>query len=1821
MKKIFLILFGLVFLAGSVLGYSSYNYATSYPGGNSFNYNYGTNVNLYYSYDSNQCDAGQDFVIQVAPFGCSPAVVRSDLLEEQNVPVFCQLAATKINPLIDVEAIDYISFNGDYPQEVSGVGFHPARAAVKNSRQTLLNSPVLENIGYAVIVLKQQPVESEMPDVVEGTLTARIKYDIENAFGVGQATYYLPVLTDDEWNENYKRYSFWDGRGYLRADSIEDGRATISIYQDVEDEYTTSILNVGETSNEITIPGFYCRAEMQVKLTSLENPDTRAKLNINGEIVEVSRGEKFLDNLCTINNIKKNGDMDEVEISCKTDTKTSERFTLKYAPRVSLTVNGVSGDYELGSEIGGGIYLIDLKKENDKYVVYFGDKANSIKTASNSVIAGETKSISLGAEVGFNGISSPQDVSLEGNALNYYNNAMEDYSELFNALSAEKENENSQTTFGEQALAKSIELSFNVGQRETALRLCSEFNEKYPDSTLSLSKCGDELKLSSTGVSSYNVDINGVSKSISFEGIYEPDFEDYGAVVLLSKDNYRDQFNLEKGKDYSSENGEVRIQLTSLEEESAKLNVNYNDGEKAVTKSYDLNLNTPVLLDNGYSLLLDKVNLNKFAKVSLVPRIENSYSEANFSYKISIEKRAIQLSPDQLENKISILDENIAKWEKISENLGTAVKGFKAACLSTGAILTVTNFIDNLDGEAIARQEVMRGDNGWVNICKEEIKRTGGSLNSCLLDHNDDIERDVEALNSAMNSIGEINDDTVEQSSQRIQNLLEGKSVSSTDGKTTIELNENSEVLKAISKEGYEEGTVSLREMRDIETYANVINSASASAELKKMAEQNLYSTLSDVKETSANFAAYTSTKQEIANAGLNLGTTSYGEKDAIRGVYSGGALLGSQISGAEGLEPSKNYPAEVVTLNGKKYLAVLEETNNGYSATKFYEYNGVSGNGVSVGADVTNDVGNKFSTFKQYDRTSYQNAYKDAEVKYFETEPYKGLPAIVPFDLRNGWYAATKQTISGFGNIASYDDSGKISSFYLCNVGQNGRAEFESGIGDDICQVFNPGTGQIYGEFPGMDSSETNRIVRQAMSAVQEAASKYKAGLSGYITINGERVRVGEPAANVPDIQCSDFMSPQECQLLFNVCDPVICPSSRCDLGGSYPVDDVVQSGIVGSLALCLPNYEEGIAVPVCLTGVKAGVDGLLSISQNYRDCLQENLESGETIGICDEIHSIYLCEFFWKQAVPFTKLIIPKILEAATGQLGSRGGGEYLGVASAWENAEKSVDYFTQYYGANSFEAFQARSTDETGSFVCKNFISARYPSSGDFFDALIEPDSPSQYHAWFQETPYTSATVPAVSQYKVFYHIYAGKDQGVYYKVYLRSPQGTSYYSTSDTITIATGYIPKGDYASETKDFTGVAGYRDLCINVNGKDECGFQQVTTSFALDYLADMYAKEQASQKDITTESACVSGTASAYSLIQPNVQAGVEDVLNPQLYNKGIIRVCSTDMPGENTGVSSNNVSRWEEVGFCGDEEIKCWLDTQSVKDVIQSTNLEGQTLEEVGGSTIQSLLNEGQYITDFSSEIEKINDLNSEGKTTYLTDSYIAKALFNSQKAQLYFIRGVAYDELAVNAYNVWIAQRIADQYETDDEGVAGGVEEPETPTEEEPEGTPTGDVVNCRTLTSSSSENLIVEFKDCITADMIDSRLSNSPAKGTGKTFYDLGKQYNVDPIFALAFFNQESSFGTAGVARQTKSIGNIRYTSNCPGTNYNGYCSYSSWEEGIESWYKLISSNTYVGQGLDSVEKIIPKYAPASDGNNPAAYISNIRNFVLNNRISS
>lgn len=139
-----------------------------------------------------------------------------------------------------------------------------------------------------------------------------------------------------------------------------------------------------------------------------------------------------------------------------------------------------------------------------------------------------------------------------------------------------------------------------------------------------------------------------------------------------------------------------------------------------------------------------------------------------------------------------------------------------------------------------------------------------------------------------------------------------------------------------------------------------------------------------------------------------------------------------------------------------------------------------------------------------------------------------------------------------------------------------------------------------------------------------------------------------------------------------------------------------------------------------------------------------------------------------------------------------------------------------------------------------------------------------------------------------------------------------------------------------------------------------------------------------------------------------------------------------------------------------------------------------------------------------------------------------------------------------------------------------------------------------------------------KPTIKADFINRVLASygSPTAGMGQQLYDLGVKYGIDPVYALAFFMHESLFGTTGEARVTMSLGNSRCipTRPCIDQNRGGYAQMKSWLDGFEQWFKLIR-NLYVAQwGRVTVDQIIPKYAPNSDGNNEAEYIATLKREV-------
>ncbi|MDO8460064.1 MAG: hypothetical protein Q7S74_03075, partial [Nanoarchaeota archaeon] len=378
-------------------GYNSYSSSSGFansPSSSSYvNYQSTPNYQTYYSGsqvstywpilgDAQTCQNRQDIMLHVAPFGCQPVVVRSDLLEEQNVPIFCQLDALKINPLLDIDQIRSINFAGNYPPEILDVGFHPAMAALRTHDQ-LLGSPSINNVGYVVVVLKRTPKESDMPESVNVTLNARIDYLAGNALGIGRAEFILKPVSETDWNNEKVKQSFWSGRYFVKLEDANPNYATVSIYYGDRKVITTRI-DRGTTSRAVYVPGMYCNAGLQIAYDGFTDANKKAQIQIASstgtDTFDVYEGSRFLDDRCYVSriDIDQNGETGNVSGSCG-----NARFDLSLQPRGSqlfdaFVVNGVIKE----PEFSNGKYQVDLRenKDSSKKGLYVLDESNRLLT-------------------------------------------------------------------------------------------------------------------------------------------------------------------------------------------------------------------------------------------------------------------------------------------------------------------------------------------------------------------------------------------------------------------------------------------------------------------------------------------------------------------------------------------------------------------------------------------------------------------------------------------------------------------------------------------------------------------------------------------------------------------------------------------------------------------------------------------------------------------------------------------------------------------------------------------------------------------------------------------------------------------------------------------------------------------------------------------------------------------------------------------------------------------------------------------------------------------------------------------------------------------------------------------------------------------------------------------------------------------------------------------------------------------------------------------------------------------------------------------------
>ncbi len=1060
----------------------------------------------------------------------------------------------------------------------------------------------------------------------------------------------------------------------------------------------------------------------------------------------------------------------------------------------------------------------------------------------------------------------------------------------------------------------------------------------------------------------------------------------------------------------------------------------------------------PLKPEETRNVVLTKVNTVEEAYITILPGPGRAFTTSTFRVHIPVDPRPFKLTPEQMKSHIKTTEEIIEKLNSVIEKLDRVISTMKKLCLGVWAFLTVKNSFSG--SRAIARQHVSES---FKARCQQESLEDPDkfpTMDRCLDFYSGDITKSIDRTEI---HIDEINKNIKGKAIEDIDlNALENAEEKDICGGFT-KFSEASKALGARNQEtvkDYRDCLLYAKIQNDDsvdENYKDFI--AKRLDELKTKSRVDLYdraklfadssssdtwdsnnithirriiSQLENQRETrDTKIVDIEFQSQEpgrwVGNA-LMQDSSALGIKNVqLRGLSEYDALVQenkfnldvqakehicNNILSNAAWENSKCVDKNVKTRDRSGELASkisdLEKrpamngpyhrfiTNEYYEAAHGLRAQPTDEAGCkSLGGKWKGILGSGFfaACEPQEFSTSYILDTAGRQINRFYTED--PIPAYYNEDglsycypTGNGDYALVVERFQGQNKLIN-----KVAVF---NIGPNGR--IECGAGDDEVVHLSDKLDLL----PELKRSYASKEPQLRCAPREDGKSVGK-------RIDGKDVvcKTGIPGDRYNELlkpKCIDVMDPADCKIMFNFCDPVMCPSSRCTLGGRVPERDVIQSGIVGSTLLCLPNVKEGIAVPVCLTGISAGLKSVRSILEGYKSCLEIKLSNNENVGFCDYIRSVGVCEVVWRETYNLLNIGGSGLLDWASGNIfgETKGGGEYLTFQSSLDNVGKSVRVFTEEYKTTYTAQFLSQSTEDIGTQVCRLSVNGKLPSVGKILDQLTEPENPPQFTAFFDESPYAapgealpSPTVPAgtqeVSLYKVFYHIYAGtgffqgaysqpvslfnpntplgEPQSITYSVFLRNEQlglPRIYVTFPGELSQQIGRIDPGKFQQQTVQKPGPKGYNEICVVINGVEQCGFGKVGTSFGFDELQDALTAGEAAE-EINSAEKCVPSSRSSreYSIAKLGAVAGTSlagggiatgiatSGIEKDLTSTGVVRVCSAEPPTPETG-------RWRQVGTCGEDERgktlgECWLDMESA--TIKDKKISEELYAEISG------------------------------------------------------------------------------------------------------------------------------------------------------------------------------------------------------------------------------------------------------------------------------
>jgi len=1531
---------------------------------------------------------GEDIIVQIDDY--QPKIIRSSLLEDSGIFVHALISGTPTNPTISIPNIRNIVIRN---QKVTTV---PQGIPVSVGRITHISPPnkelTYDNMGTLVIPIRQIPQEGKVPDEIIVDIDARIFFEVSEGLFFGPVKDILTEQSLDAWKLTKEDHSFY--AGYVHATEIKDNKASFMLYDNQLNELTRSpiTLTVGQTSRTLNAnrAGYMSYGRLfdkyTLKLNSVKGIGDKVRLLINKEgessSVYLTEGEDlyvgspwFVENIVTNvkgtsldvtlrNKITREGtvlqaiktevikpeeiqekipitttDPQEAVIQEKLKTLIKEYYEIekkedaKKITEYQALLKTIQSDFltqNLSSPVK--IQVTNVAKSIHNYYIQKSIETEAAlnletNTVRRQVLENTKTSLSAPLQEAESLVKQIEKVGGEPSPLQASNDpimlqrlAIAEYEKVINNYPKVR----TKTAEAHWKIAN-LALFPGINDYQTAtthLEILMQNYEQAEYAPVRKKDIQDLLTLLKTRTPNFHSVVTELRETASGKVIY---------VTLLGAqevpDNLKSKATLEVEGSPSKEyrEGEQLLQADTDQLKWFVKEIRDNEiilVEDKSKKQESLSRNQQKSLETGKdqkrNIRLIKTDTKKEASITISPNTEAAFSEAVFSLHLPIEKRALDLPlfSDSFDEEIAKTEDLLAKLDKIVENVGTVTEYWKKFCFITFAVVWVKNFFQGLGGTGPLARE--RTNEAFEKKYDEYRNLEGTNSKSC---------RNLSY------------DECVFKNQAEYNNM-------NTAAATAI-----SEVNKGNYQKPFELGSEYQDVQKDLGYYENLVKS-----DPDNQAYRDKYYELHARLQRAKEEKEFTQ-KYFVQNEGRPKTYDEVGDIEAkkILDAHRTDILAKFKPTVTDDRALWRSYSEQFLPLEREKQI---NERMTTYLTGAQDKLKPVLGQTPRQQSDKNNDASFIEELKQSYGVTTVTELgdFKhNPKVATLEQGRQKGYAEFVSIDARH--YLQVTYTTGG--RPSKYDLYRRTQP----NGIMGGPSDVYLGVAD----------GQLLDRYNKIKKEDTNNpdgkiydAIKKGQECIGTINKKNAGGRYGRgevipmqaIDCGGLGSYAIENSAAATGPSCTQFMSPSDCSLLFNACDPVICPPSRCNLGGEWPVDNVIQTGLIGSAVLCLPNFgieplgigkPGGVAMPICLSGIYAGLQNIRSVIEGYRQCLITAKVSGRSVGICDRIRSYGICEILWKEGMAIFNAkngIFRNIVNFFLGK-SNNGGGEYSAFENAVDNSIGGLQYFTQSYAKNAFALYDGGALPEIGTEICKAAIFGKAPGIGNLFDQISRPESPPQFTAFFDEAPYSDLGNQPLSQYKVTYHLYAGDNEDIMYTVYMQAadPYTGQFVIQPHVLKDSKGIIsnrrlPRGTFASESPDLILPSGMKEICIDINSriygrKVECGFGKVSTSFGLNYVTDQLTQNEA-KKQISSAEQCV--PTSSPTITELGMQ-GALGTVSSGFIETGIIRKCSKFNPGV-----GGDESKWSPVGTCGEDDRErdlgtCWLYIPAAQNAIKQT------------------------------------------------------------------------------------------------------------------------------------------------------------------------------------------------------------------------------------------------------------------------------------------